>query len=731
MTKVPNGVERAASFFHLQSWFRLIGLCVLVGVVSGLGALLFDLALKFVEHGILTEWLFKTGTPGYPYWALAVVPMVGGGLAGFLALWLAPDARGHGTDAVIRAFHREKGEIRARVPLIKGICSILTIGSGGSAGKEGPIAQIGAGFGSTLASVLSLSVRDRRLLMLAGLAGGIGAIFKAPLGGALFAAEVLYREPDFEHDAVIPGVISSVTAYSVFTGIEGYLTGAEGHARILNFSSNAIIGFPSRGGNSLELLHYALLSLICVFVAFLFVKFLRWTEHDVFRQLPIHKGLKPALGGAILGVLVLAMIFSIGQMNSAEGYAIGGSHPSHLMGGGNAYMQSLLEEALSPQRLGPWVSFKLAGFMAVVVLAKIVATSLTCGSGGSGGLLFPSLFLGGATGAAYARFCRALDETGYLPSYLALTPGASAGMILVGMGALFAACTKTPIASLVMVSEITGSYGLLVPLMLACASAYVLSRSIVMNHEQVAGIADSPAHRGEFQVNVLEEIKVSDALLIDSIKPEMFTADTPFDRVLERIKGSSATVFPIVDENQCLIGIFSLSDIRQIMNEQSVGHLVVAGDLGTTDVATVTPDMNLDDALRLFTRKNLDELPVVERNLPAHAPSRNTISAAIKAPRGPVGSLRVIGMLSRRTLIGAYHRKLMAQEAANAQDNRGSQVFVDALTANDEKCEAAFERLDKVPALPESAPQNDGDPALLNDPPDSAGLHPQNFGTEK
>src|SRR4029078_10038169 len=178
------------------------------------------------------------------------------------------EATGHGTDSVIRAFHRQKGEIRARVPLVKGICSALTIGSGGSAGKEGPIAQIGAGFGSTVATLLRLSVRDRRILMLAGGARGIWGVFKAPLGGAIFAAEVLYSEPDFEHEAVIPGVISSVTAYSVFTAVDG-------HARILQFrdSSGVIlppIMFPSEGASTFaELLHYGILSLICSLVAFL------------------------------------------------------------------------------------------------------------------------------------------------------------------------------------------------------------------------------------------------------------------------------------------------------------------------------------------------------------------------------------------------------------------------------------------------------------------------------
>ncbi|MGD0093358.1 MAG: CBS domain-containing protein, partial [Planctomycetota bacterium] len=257
----------------------------------------------------------------------------------------------------------------------------------------------------------------------------------------------------------------------------------------------------------------------------------------------------------------------------------------------------------------------------------------------------------------------------------ALPANARAGLVLVGMGGVFAACTKTPIGSLVLVSEITGSYGLVVPLMMTCASAYLLSRSFTMNVEQVPGIGDSPAHRGDFLVNVLEGIKVDEAM-IEQRKAEVFHADTPFHKVLERIKVSAASVFPIVDEKDCLVGLFSLSDIRQIMNEQAVGHLVVAGDLGTTDVAWVTLDTNLDQALKLFTQKNLDAVPVVER-LEVRRTSMTSISTAVRPPRGPVGNMRVVGMLTRRDLISAYHRRLHALQRADELDKRASQLLVE------------------------------------------------------
>jgi CIC family chloride channel protein len=699
---IRRKIELVAKIFDLGSWFRLFFLCLVVGVISGLGALALDKALLFVERLLLEHWIYETAAASYTAWPLIVVPALGGAAAGALAIWLAPEATGHGTDEVIRAFHNEKGYIRARLPLIKGLCSIFTIGTGGSAGKEGPIVQIGAGFGSSIARLLRLSIRDRRILMLAGVAGGIGAIFRAPLGGALFAAEMLYRDPDFEHDAVIPGVISSVTAYSVFTAVAGY-------DPVLPLKYVQLT-FPSDGGSSgAELMHYALLSVLCALVAFLFVKSLRLLENRFFDALPVPKFIKPAIGGALLGALTLALMLTIRE-------PLGTPHPQQIMTGGHWYLQQVVKNALDITPCHARASLMMAGFLGIIVLGKILATGLTTGSGGSGGLLFPALFLGGVTGGAYAKFMRALNDMGWLHSYFALTPTARAGMVLVGMGGVFAACTKTPIASLVMVSEITGSYGLAVPLMMTCASAYLLSRSFTLNEAQVPGISDSPAHRGDFMVNVLAEIKVADAIT-DSHEPEIFAADTPFNEVLERIKVSSASVFPIVDENQCLVGSFSLGDIRQIMDQKSVGNLVVAGDLGSSDVAGVTMDQHLDAALRIFTQKNLDEIPVVERLAPKEN-ARTTISAVVKRPRGPVGTMRVIAMLSRRDLIVAYHRRVMALERADAAESTGSAVFEDGQAASEQPLVLTVE----LPA-PESNSVRHPEANLLDEPPEIGGPH--------
>jgi len=442
---------------------------------------------------------------------LLALPAAGLFLAGYAAWALAPEIGGGGVDAVIRAFHRGQGQIRARVTVLQALCTILTIGSGGSAGKEGPSVQVGAGIGSSLGRALGLSVRDRRILMLAGCAAGLGAVLRAPLGGALFAAEMLYRDPDFEHDAVIPGVISSVTAYSVFTAILGFNP-------VLSFTiAGKVVApqFPTQGGSILgELLHYALLSLLCAVVAYLIVKGLRLFRARLFKRLPVAPPLKPLLGGLALGGL--AAVLMVVELR-----------PDMIMADGKPYVQQAIEHILEPSK------HPVAGMqftvraLALVILFKIVATGLTVGSGGSGGLLFPTLFIGAITGALYAKLW--LPAAGALPDWLNLTAEARAGMIMVAMGGVFCGTTKTTLASLVMVCEMTGSYALAVPLMLCCASTYLLTTSFSLEEEQVPGMADSPAHRGDFLVNVLEDLRVSHAIA-GRPRPELIPADLPFRR---------------------------------------------------------------------------------------------------------------------------------------------------------------------------------------------------------
>src|SRR5260370_17202323 len=223
----PEFLELSHRRLRLQA--RLLGLSLVVGIVAGIGAIVFFAACQVVfrfsldaiagyhPHSPAGEPLLFGETPGaLRPCLLLIVPTVGGVLSGLLVYTLAPEAEGHGTDAAIWAYHHHQGQIRPRVPLVKIVASALTLGTGGSGGREGPIAQIGAGFGSLLGGLLSLRPAERRILMAAGMGAGVAAIFRAPLAGALFAAEVLYRSPDFESEVIIPAALSSITAYCTF-----------------------------------------------------------------------------------------------------------------------------------------------------------------------------------------------------------------------------------------------------------------------------------------------------------------------------------------------------------------------------------------------------------------------------------------------------------------------------------------------------------------------------------
>jgi CIC family chloride channel protein len=354
---------------------------------------------------------------------------------------LAPEAEGHGTDAVIKAFHHLKGRIRRRVPLVKALASAITIGSGGSAGREGPIAQIGAGFGSALAGFLNLKDDERRVMMLAGVAGGIGSIFRAPLGAALFSAEVLYSEPDFEYLALLPGLISAITGYCIYCSYAGWG---------LLFDVPPIEFHQPR-----QLPLYALLGIVCGLVGIVYPKVFYGTRDRIFRPLPIPPWTKPAIGALLLGGIALFFPAALGM--------------------GYGYIQQAIRGSFGIR------------FLLLLAAAKVVATSLTISSGGSGGVFGPSLVIGGALGAAYGR---AVAE--FFP---AMAPDPVA-CTMVGMVGFFAGVAKVPFASVIMVMEMTGSYGLLVPSLLVAAIAYLfMPVSIRLYENQLPSRSDSPVHR--------------------------------------------------------------------------------------------------------------------------------------------------------------------------------------------------------------------------------------------
>ena len=573
---------------------RLILLSLLVGVVAGLGAIVFNFLLDRTNRLLMQQAVGYTmpqpraegvaihPSPPARRWLLLVVPALGGLLSGFLVYTFAPETEGHGTDAMVDAFHRRAGIIRKRVPLIKTIASALTIGSGGSAGREGPIAQIGGGFGSALGTWLKTSERERRLLMLAGAGAGLGAVFRAPLGAALFAAEVLYRDIEFESSALVPTFIASITAYSVFCAITR-TWGAIFYVPPLQFT------------HVLELPLYAALGLVCAVMGTLYVKIFYGTR-NLFRKLPLPNHIKPALGGLALG-------------------AIGFFLPQ-VLGMGYGWVQLAIDGKLTI-----WFAITLA-------VMKMVATGLTIGSGGSGGVFAPSIAIGGCIGTAIGLLFQQ-----WLPE-IVLQPSAFA---LVGMAGFFAGVAKTPISTLIMVSEMTGGYGLLAPLMLVTALGYLLTpRRTSIYEKQVDSRIDSPAHEGEFVTDVLEKLRVRDTIAKDA-PITTFRPDTPLSEILDAVADSQQYAFPVLNADGMLHGVIFFDDIRIFFAERRLpAHAVVAQDLLAASVTVVSLDEDLASALKKFRLTMASGLPVVESE----------------------DSRKLVGVLNRRDVIVAYHDRL-------------------------------------------------------------------------
>jgi CIC family chloride channel protein len=512
-----------------------------------------------------------------------LIPVIGGLVSGFLVFKFAPEAEGHGTDAAIDAFHNKGGQIRGRVPLIKGLASIVTIGTGGSAGKEGPVAQIGAGFGSWLASRLKLATADRRILMLAGMAGGIGATFRAPLGGALFAVEVLYQDPEFEHEGLIPCIISSIVAYSIFGAVTGW--------KPLLVTPLFVFEHPT------ELLCYFFLGVLCALVGRLYSKTFYGIQ-GLFRKLPIPAIFKPALGGLLLGLLAM--------------------HVPQVLGSGYGLVQAALYG-----KIALWV-------MLVIAFAKILATSFTISSGGSGGVFAPSLVIGAMLGGAFGALADMV-----VPG-IVQDPRA---YVLIGMAGFFAGVSNTPIATLIMVCELTGNYALLAPLMLVCVVAMIVFRKNSIYHKQVAGRIDSPAHLGDFVVDVLEGIHVAD-LAEFGRPPHTIPEHMPLSEILEQIADADGAYYPTVNSEGDMTGIFSVNDIRRILAEDIPPGLILARDMANANVITARPDETLTEVLRKLTSRGLEEIPVLN----------------ITDPQ------KVHFMLSRRAVLARYASELEKQK---------------------------------------------------------------------
>lgn len=600
--------------------------CVLIGVVAGLGAAAFFVMLDAGSAVFLGRWcgyhpsgpgneqpMFEslaTGPDHLIRWMLLIVPVAGGLLSGLITFWLAPETEGHGTDAAIEAYHFKDGVIRRRVPFVKAITSVITIGTGGSGGREGPIAQIGAGFGSVLGGWLKAPPEERRILMAAGMAAGIGAIFHAPLAGALFAAEVLYRGPDQEHEVFVPAFLTSTVAYCIFAAIFGF--------------EPLFITPDYRFDKPIMMIPYIVLAGVSALGAILFVRVFYGVRHFIFERIPGPKHIKPAIGGVAVGIIGFFLPEALGA-----GYGVVqacfstdlASHGSVLDLPTASGIQSWLPVGLSP-------ALAAAAVLALIGLAKIGTTAFAIGSGGSGGVFGPAVVIGGALGGATGLLCQQIFPT------LPVHPGAFA---LVGMAGFFAGAANTPISTIIMVSEMTGNYNLLPPAMLVCILTFLLCRRYTLYEKQLPSRLDAPSKFGNMARAILQRLTVADAM-----------AQSPNRELVVVPKGASlATLFreysrtgqecfPVIDHENHLCGLIDSAEVRRLIIETTVADLLIATDVAGP-IRAITEDETLLAAINLMTSTESRALVVVDKEVED----------------------RPIGTIDRTAILSAYRRHIV------------------------------------------------------------------------
>jgi CIC family chloride channel protein len=582
----------ALSRLRPESFLKWIFLGALVGAICGLGACLFFWGLGWAEH-FFQDFLAgrppiypagehapapPTGSPFNPI-IFMILPAFGGLVSGLLAQWLAPEVAGPGTDAMIKAFHRASGRVRARVPFVKAIASVMTLATNGSAGRQGPLIQVGAGLGSCVGQLMGLPTRDLRILLLAGASGALAAVFRAPMGSAVITAELLYRE-DMEGEALIPCIVSAIVAHTIHQVIFG-------HEPVFSMPE---FGFVENLGG---LLWFALLGLLFVPAGRLYISAFYSIRDRFFAPMRIPFFLKPALGGLLVGILGLFL--------------------PQILGIGYGWLQMAMRGELA------------VGIMAAAGLLKILSTSLSVASGGSGGVFAPALFIGGMLGGTIGRIGHA-----WFPE-MVHEPGA---FVLVGMGGFFAGVAHAPIGSVLMVCEMTKGYSLLVPLLLVATLHSLFNRNRSIYESQLANRFLSPAHESELTVNVLREMKVSEAI-DQGTKPVILSHDTTFQAVRDVILGCEGNDFPVVDEKGVLRGILPFKKLKPILMEESLGDLLVAGELMDPPV-WVEPQEDLHSALLKFLKSGHEQIPVLSQG-----------------PQGPI-----LGILSHQDIISAYHARV-------------------------------------------------------------------------
>jgi len=553
-----------------------------IGILGGFGAIFFRFAIRFFQALAFGTWHYTLDyVLALPWYVKLLAPAAGGLIVGPIVYFFAREAKGHGVPEVMESIILRGGAIRPRVVIAKITASAVCIGSGGSVGREGPIVQIGSAIGSSLGQFLRVSGSQLRTLVACGTAAGIAATFNAPIAGALFAMEIILS--DFAISQFSPIVISSVSA----TVISRHFLGDFPAFVIPHYELVSVW----------EMIPYAILGVLAAFVALAFIYVLYKTE-DLFDALVIPEWVKPMFGGLMIGT-------------------IGIFYP-HIFGVGYETIDLALESKLV------WY------FMLLLIVLKLLATSITIGSGGSGGIFAPSLFLGASLGGFVGAVVHLL-----FPAYTA-TAGAYA---LVGMGAVAAGAMHAPITSIIIIFELTNDYRIILPLMVACIISVLITTRL--NKDSIYTLKLTRRGLDVFKAQEADILKNVTVGKIVRKEFETFRRETTFSEIKEKVLKSNATHFYIVDEHDHVLGVIQTRDVEKLINGiEKPDDSLKAKDICTPVTYYFNIDDTLDTVIKAFGSSTLDEFPIVDKKVP----------------------MKLIGTVSKDDVIKAYNDEMVKHD---------------------------------------------------------------------
>ncbi len=569
---------------HPDGWLNLIG--AVIGVLTALVAIGFAWVLGNIELSTERLQSLVQGPDGTRLWLIPVVPMAGALITGVLVYRFAPKAGGHGVPHVLDAIVRKGGKIPVVNGVVKVVTAICTVGTGGSAGAEGPIVQAGSVIGSAMAQRLGIERRHIPTLVGCGAAAGISSIFHAPIAGVFFALEILLR--DFSLKAFSPIVMASVFAMA-FT-------------QVVLPAEDAIFAFELVGYlfTAAELPSYMVLGVLCAGVSWVFVESLEIGE-GFFGRLRIHPVLLPMTGAFVLGLLGMLGQRACTSLDASSLVPTDSPVPV-FFGNGYAMIQSLLDPSHYTAADVTWSAVITLGML---VFAKIVATCSTLGSGGSGGVFAPSLFVGATVGGAYGLL---LDMLGLIPD-----GGSPASYALVGMAAVVAGTTFAPMTAILMLFELTHEPRVLAPIMLAAIISTMFSRMWMRDSIYTAKLRRAGVRIGTSRdLGILRHVPVA-SVQYAALPSEPVYASDPLSKLITLHAHHNVPDFPVIDQAGQYIGMVTGRDMRAALIDREAIPLLLVAELMRTDVPTITADEHLDTVMEKFTKSDVSSLCLLDQ----------------------------------------------------------------------------------------------------------------------